>query len=207
MRLSKSVAPRGGIAEGARRRMRRGSSGSERDTERRTEGTREGVSWKMKRRRRRRGRRRNRRRCGGGRRKRIHPSVTLWQTARESQCEASLFSPSLLVPSVRPSVRPSVCLSIRSSLRLPPVTLLASLPTVLASEIHLLSCPPPGSPFVPSLPPPQPPACYYVLFYCRDAFAKVRPGYSSRRGGRAESSVIAPPSDPRLLFSGYPRRG
>lgn len=50
----------------------------------------------------------------GGRRKRIHPSVTLWQTARESQCEASLFSPSLFVLlSARPFVRLSACPSVR----------------------------------------------------------------------------------------------
>lgn len=66
-----------------------------------------------------------------------------------------------------------------------------------ASEIHLLSCPPPGSPFVPSL-PPQPPACYYVLFYCQDV-AKVRPDYLPRRAAwrhchraiRASSGIFA----------------
>lgn len=80
---------------------------SERDTERRTEG-----ASKHERERERGGRRGRKRR--GGRRKRIHPSVTLWQTARESQCEASLFSPSLFVLlSARPFVRLSACPSVR----------------------------------------------------------------------------------------------
>lgn len=60
----------------------------------------------------------------------VHLSSSFCPTAR-----------SLVRCFVRPSVCLPVCLSIRSSPRLPPVTLLASLPTALASGIHLFSCP------------------------------------------------------------------
>lgn len=108
----------------------------------------------------------------------IHPSVTLWQTARESQCEASPLSSSRLSarPSVRPPVRPSLSLSphVRPpslsacpSDRLFVCLLSLSSPAFpdasLASGIHLLSCPVPCPPppllllFPPSssLPPPS----------------------------------------------------
>lgn len=107
----------------------------------------------------------------------IHPSVTLWQTARESQCEASplpLLVSLLVLPSDRPFAHLS--LSLLTSVRqvCPPVHPIVSssaschsprqpLPTLLASGIHLLSCPVPCPPppllllFPPSssLPPPS----------------------------------------------------
>lgn len=93
MRLSKPVAPGGsgvaGRGTGGRERKRRGKK-----DRRHARGGEEEER--------------------GGRRKRIHPSVTLWQTARESQCEASLFTPSLFVLlSARPFVRLSACPSVR----------------------------------------------------------------------------------------------
>lgn len=108
----------------------------------------------------------------------IHPSVTLWQTARESQCEASPLSSSRLSarPSVRPPVRPSLslsphvrppslsaCPSDRLFVCLLSLSSPASPDASLASGIHLLSCPVPCPPppllllFPPSssLPPPS----------------------------------------------------
>ena len=108
----------------------------------------------------------------------IHPSVTLWQTARESQCEASLFSslcssfcrtarspiplPLSLSLSSRPSL--SACPSDRLFVCLLSLSSPASPDASLASGIHLLSCPVPCPPppllllFPPSFSLPLPPS-------------------------------------------------
>lgn len=149
---------------------------SERDTERRTEGARA----------------RGRERGGeGGRRKRIHPSVTLWQTARESQCEASLFSPSLFVLlSARPFVRLSACPSVRLfvcllSLSPPAFRRLShqkfiSSPVLLRVLLLFLPCRRAGA-RARARRRTVPPACYYVLFYCQRMLLKFDP--VTRPGG------------------------
>lgn len=170
MRLSKPVAPGGGIAG------KMGEGGGERrgakETRKEGQKARAEGEWK---RRAEEGENGFTRQSLSGRPRENH-NARLPSSRRPS---SSLFVP--LRPSVRPPVRSSVCLPVH-----PFVSSSASCHSPRqpsdgspASEIHLLSCPPPGSPFVPSL-PPQPPACYYVLFYCQDV-AKVRPGYLPRR--------------------------